>query len=246
MGRIFPVAPSRASAAPRFRVLALYENGGHHVAFSARARVWLDQLAADSNFRVDYITNTDSIDETFLARYQVFLQLDYAPYAWKPAAVAAFQRYISLGTGGWIGLHHASLLGEFDGYPMWSWFSTFMGGIRWKDYIARFASATVHVEDQGHPVMKGIPDSFVVRKEEWYTWDKSPRLGGARVLADVDEASYRPDTSIKMGDHPVIWSNPSVRARNVYIFMGHDPILFDDTVYTHILRNAIFWTAGSR
>ncbi len=246
MGRIFPVAPSRASAAPRFRVLALYENGGHHVAFSARARVWLDQLAADSNFRVDYITNTDSIYETFLARYQVFLQLDYAPYAWKPAAVAAFQRYISLGTGGWIGLHHASLLGEFDGYPMWSWFSTFMGGIRWKDYIARFASATVHVEDHGHPVMKGIPDSFVVRKEEWYTWDKSPRLGGAQVLADVDEASYRPDTSIKMGDHPVIWCNPSVRARNVYIFMGHDPILFDDTVYTHILRNAIFWTAGSR
>lgn len=30
---------------PAFRALALYENGGHHVAFSAAAHVWLDKLA---------------------------------------------------------------------------------------------------------------------------------------------------------------------------------------------------------
>lgn len=52
---------------PRFRALALYENGGHHVAYSARAKKWLDSLALDSNFRVDYITNTDSINDAFLS-----------------------------------------------------------------------------------------------------------------------------------------------------------------------------------
>lgn len=228
---------------PRLRALALYENGGWHVAFTNRAKLWLDRLALDSNIRIDYVTNTDSIDDGFLARYQLFLQLDYAPYAWKPAAVNAFQRYITGAGGGWVGFHHATLLGEFDGYPMWNWFSTFMGGIRWKDYIARFARATVHVEDRDNPVMAGVPDTFTVRREEWYTYDKSPRPN-VHVLASVDESSYFPDTTVKMGDHPVIWSNPHVPARNVYIFMGHSPILFDDTVYTRIFRNAIFWASA--
>jgi len=228
--------------APRFRVLVLYENGGHHIEYSKRAMIWLNKLAADSNFRIDYMTNTDSMNEASLSDYRLIIQLDYAPYAWKPAAVTAFQNYIEQAKGGWIGFHHASLLGEFDGYPMWQWFSNFMGGIRWKNYIASFARATVHVEDRLSPIMKGVPDSFVVQKEEWYTYDKSPRPK-VHVIASVDEASYRPDTTIKMGDHPVIWSNEKMKARNVYIFMGHSPVLFEDSVYKRIFRNAIFWAA---
>ena len=76
-----------ASVSPRFRVLALYENGGHHVEYTARARVWLAKLAADSNFSIDYLTHTDSISDELLARYQLILQLDFVPYGWKPAAM---------------------------------------------------------------------------------------------------------------------------------------------------------------
>lgn len=228
--------------APRFNVIALYENGGHHVEYSKTARLWLDQLAADSGFHIDYIQNTDKIDDAFLAGYQLFIQLDYAPYAWKEPAVKAFQNYITTGKGGWIGFHHATLLGLFDGYPMWQWFSDFMGGIVWKNYIPDFASGKVNVEDKGHPVMKGVPSPFIVEKEEWYTYDKSPRAN-VHVIASVDESSYSPDSKIKMGDHPVIWSNTDVRARNVYIFMGHSPVLFDSEVYKTIFRNAIFWAA---
>jgi len=63
-------------------------------------------------------------------------------------------------------------------------------------------------------------------------------------LASVDEDSYTPNSDIKMGDHPVIWTNEKVKARNVYIFMGHSPILFDDDAYKKIFTNAIFWAAG--
>ena len=243
-----PIAPipmgiiDKQLLALRFLVLVLFENGGHHIEYSKRAMLWLNKLATDSNFRIDYVTNTDSMNEESLSDYRLIIQLDYAPYAWKPAAVTAFQNYIEQGKGGWIGFHHASLLGEFDGYPMWQWFSDFMGGIRWKNYIASFARATVHVEDRLSPVMKGVPDSFVVQKEEWYTYDKSPRPK-VHVIASVDEASYRPDTTLKMGDHPVIWSNEKMKARNVYIFMGHSPVLFEDSVYKRIFRNAIFWAA---
>jgi type 1 glutamine amidotransferase len=230
------------SVQPRFRALALSENGGHHILFSNAARLWLDKLAADSNFSVDYIHTTDSIDDHFLEQYQLFIQLDFAPYGWKDKAVTAFQKYITQGKGGWIGFHHATLLGEFDGYPMWPWFSNFMGGIRFTDYIPGFADGKVTVEDKTHPVMTGIPDSFVIRKEEWYTYNKSPR-NKVHVLASVDENSYSPSSKIKMGDHPVVWTNEYYAARNIYIFMGHSPDLLKDTIFTSLFRNAIFWAA---
>jgi type 1 glutamine amidotransferase len=230
---------------PRFRAIALYENGGHHIAYSKAARVWLDKLAADSNFAIDYIQNTDQIDAAFLSHYQLFIQLDYAPYNWKPAAVKAFEDYIDKGRGGWIGFHHATLLGEFDGFPMWDWFYHFMGQIRFKDYIPDFADGIVHVEDKQHPVMKGVPDSFRIKSEEWYTYDQSPRPH-VQVIAHVNESSYEPASAKKMGDHPVIWSNPAVKARNIYIFMGHSPELFNDDVYKTIFTNAIFWAAAAK
>jgi len=228
---------------PRFHVLALYENGGHHIEYSKRAKLWLDSLATDSNFSIDYIQNTEKIDEVFLSHYQLFIQLDYPPYAWTDNAVAAFEKYIEQGRGGWIGFHHATLLGEFDGYKMWDWFSQFMGGIRYKNYIATFVQGTVNVEDRQHPVMKGIPASFLIKKEEFYIYHKSPRPN-VHVLARVDENSYQPNSDIKMGDHPVVWTNEHYKARNVYIFMGHSPILFDDPVYRRLFTNAISWAAG--
>lgn len=224
----------------RFKVLALYENGGHHVAYSKAARIWLNKLASDSNFKVDYIQQAKQITEAMLARYQLFIQLDYPPYGWGKPAEHAFQHYIAQGKGGWIGFHHASLLGEFDGYPIWPWFYQFMGSIRYKDYIESFASAKVVVEQTSHPVMKGVPASFVIKKDEWYTYDQNPRPR-VQVLAHVDENSYKPDSKIKMGDHPVIWTNSKYKARNIYIFMGHSPDLFQNQAYTTLFRNAIFW-----
>ena len=228
---------------PRPHVLVLYENGGHHIAFSQRARIWLEQFTENSGFDVDYINSPNALDEEILSRYSLFIQLDYPPYGWAPKAVAAFERYITNGIGGWIGFHHASLLGKFDGYPMWEWFSRFLGDITYVNYIPTFVEVTVNVEDTKHPIMKGVPAHFVIEKEEWYTYNKSPRPN-VKVLASVDEATYKPDTKIRMGDHPVIWTNTKVRARNVYIFMGHSPDLFENVAYTTLVRNAIFWAAG--
>jgi len=230
---------------PRWRALVLYENGGHHIAYSQRAKPWLDELAARSGFDIDYIQKPDSIDDAMLSRYSLFIQLDYPPYGWPEKAAAAFERYISNGKGGWLGFHHASLLGEFDGFPMWQWFSKFMGDIRYQNYIPTFVQGTVNVEETRHPIMEGVPASFVIEKEEWYTYNKSPR-SNVKVLANVDEATYKPDTKIRMGDHPVIWTNTKVPARNIYIFMGHSPHLFDNATYTTLVRNAIFWAAGKR
>lgn len=84
--------------------------------------------------------------------------------------------------------------------------------------------------------MKDVGKTFVVDQEEWYTYDKSPRPN-VHVLARVDEATYSPDTRTKMGDHPVVWTNEHYKARNVYIFMGHHPELFQNPAFTTIFRN---------
>jgi uncharacterized protein len=241
---LFSTNPAAAQQnAPRFRVIALAEHGGIHQPFVDAAKIWLGKLAQENNFAIDYIENTDKINDAFLAQYNLFIQLNYPPYMWTDAAKAAFAKYIEEGKGGWIGFHHATLLGEFDGYPIWPWFRDFMGGIRFKNYIATFVTGTVTVEDKNHPATKGVKSPFVIENEEFYTYDKSPRPN-VHVLASVDENTYTPATDIKMGDHPVIWTNEHVKARNIYIFMGHHPELFENPAYTQIVTNSIFWAAG--
>jgi type 1 glutamine amidotransferase len=128
---------------------------------------------------------------------------------------------------------------------MWPWFSDFMGGIKFKNYIPNFSSGTVRVEDKAHPCMKGVPEFFTVAEEEWYTYDRSPRAN-VRVLASVDESTYSDAAAVRMGDHPVIWTNERMAARNVYIFMGHGPWLFENKAFTTILRNSIMWAAEKK
>ena len=230
---------------PKFRVVALAERAsGDHQTFVDAARLYLNKLAAENDFTVDYITGTERINEESLSRYKLFFQLNYPPYRWAPVAKKAFEEYVTQGKGGWIGFHHASLLGDFDGYPMDPWFSQFLGGIRFTHYLPDFARATVKIEDPSSPLAKGLPPSFVIEKEEWYTWSQSPRPN-VNVLASVDESSYVPNTLIKMGgDHPVVWSNPHYKARNLYIFMGHHAGLLDDPHFVQLFRNAVFWGAG--
>ncbi|MEI9921601.1 MAG: ThuA domain-containing protein [Bacteroidota bacterium] len=239
---LFLLCAVTTSYGQKFRMLVLAEQDKNHTPYVEAAKPWLDELAKKNNFAVDYYHNADLITDDFLSKYKVIFQMNYPPYMWSDTAKAAFEKYIEQGKGGWVGVHHATLLGEFDGYAMWNWFSDFMGGIQFKDYIAGFASGTVDVEQPKHPVMKGLPKQFTIAKDEWYTYDKSPRPN-VTVLASVDESSYKPATDKTMGDHPVVWTNAKMKARNVYIFMGHDPILFQDNTYKTLLQNALLWAS---
>jgi type 1 glutamine amidotransferase len=235
------VATSRDK--PDFKVLVLTERGGQHGGFTDAALKWLDTFSKENNFEYTEINNTKQINEVFLSQFCVIIQLDYPPYTWTKDAESAFINYIEEGKGGWVGFHHATLLGEFDGYPIWQWFSDFMGGIRFKNYVAALATATVNVEDTEHPVMKGVSKSFSIPDDEWYTFDKNPR-SNVHVLAGVDESTYTPDSDIKMGDHPAIWTNRNMKASNVYFLMGHASSLFASEDFKKMLANSILWATG--
>lgn len=227
---------------PKFKALVLTERGGGHEGFVAAALTWLEGFSKKEGFEIKVINHPKELEQENLADYKLFIQLNYPPYNWTEKTMAAFEKYIDEGQGGWIGFHHATLLGEFDGYPMWNWFSDFMGGIRFKSYISERASGTVQVEERKHPVMKGLPASFSIPDDEWYTFDKNPRPN-VRVLATVDESTYQPASNVKMGDHPVIWSNEKKKAKNVYFLIGHHANLLKTEAFKKMFANAILWAA---
>jgi type 1 glutamine amidotransferase len=244
---------SDAAPGPRFNVLAI----GHlinpdgtddiHAPFVRAATTWLTTLAAQKNFTFTSVVDPNSITDDVLAPYNLVLQLNYTPFGWNPTAQAAFEKYLTEGRGGWVGMHHAALYGpevQPASEPPWTWFYNFIGQINFLNYIATFAAAEVYVEEPTHPIFAGVPSPFLVTTDEWYTWDRSPRPN-VHVLAHVDENSYMPPSDIKMGgDHPVVWTNDGYKGRNLYIFIGHHHNLFQNAAYMTLLENAIFWAAG--
>ena len=222
------------------KVLVLTERGGQHGGFTDAGLKWIEEQSKELNFEFTEINNTRPINEEYLSQFKLIIQLDFVPYTWSEEAQNAFVKYIDEGRGNWIGFHHATLLGEFDGHPMWQWFSEFMGDIRFRNYIAPLADGTIIVEDKDHPVMKGVSPTFVIPDDEWYTFNQSPR-SNVHVLASVDESTYSPDSDIKMGDHPAVWVNPTKKARNVYFLMGHSSVLYETPDFLKMLQNAVVW-----
>lgn len=225
-------------------VLILAEGYGQHKAFTDVAIPWLavecDRLGADVTVAQSAFLLDDAAE---LDRYSLVIQLDFPPYTWSRQAEQNFIRYIGEGRGAWIGFHHATLLGDFDGYPMWTWFSRFMGDIRFQNYVAETCAGKVCVEQKAHPVMQGVSASFSVPDDEWYTYDRSPRLSpDVQVLASVDEDSYPASVKVRMGDHPAVWTNTKVPARNLYVQMGHSPRMMQVPAIQKLLRNALRWT----
>lgn len=224
------------------KALVLAERGGQHECFVAAALDWLQPFATENQIELTIVNNTNPINGAYLADFQLFIQLNYPPYNWTDTAKITFEKYIDKGKGGWVGFHHATLLGEFDGFGLWQWFSDFMGDIQFKNYVADRASGMVNVEATKHPVMRGLPKRFIIPDDEWYTFDKNPRPN-VKVLANVDESTYKPPTNVKMGDHPVIWSNEKKKARNVYFLMGHHANLLKSDEFKKMFANAILWAS---
>jgi type 1 glutamine amidotransferase len=228
------------SREPLFKVLVVASKDPDHVAMISRAEPFLERIAAENHFALDFTKDANSVNEATLARYQVFIQLQLAPFNMSRSQQKALQRFIEEGHG-WIGIHAAGLTGRqflAPETPYWQWFEDLMGDVVYCPHPA-IQSGTVVVEDRNHPVTRNLPGSFQVR-DEWYEFDRSPRPA-VRVLAKADESTYKPNRP--MGDHPMIWVNERY-GRALFIGIGHDPSICGDPHFAVLMRDAIAWSAS--
>jgi type 1 glutamine amidotransferase len=228
------------SQKPSFKVLVVASADPDHDPMIIKSKGFLEKIAAENNFEVVVSRDATLINDENLSNYQVFVQLHLAPFDMTQSQQMALQHFISRGKG-YVGVHASGLTGtQFKGtqVPYWLWFEKLMGDIIYSPHPKK-QTGTIIVEDRNHPVTKNLPPSFSFY-DEWYEFNRSPRPN-VHVLATADETSYKQE--IPMGDHPMIWTNPSFD-RVVYIGIGHDTTACTDPNFTILMRDAILWAAS--
>ncbi len=158
----------------------------------------------------------------------------------------AFQRWMEQG-GGFIGVHGSA----GDPVYFWDWYVDTLIGARFAGHpmSPQFQTAKLRLDDAAHPVAAGLPAEWEMN-DEWYSFKTNPRAAGARVIATIDESTYKPEgfpgMTLRMGaDHPIAWSKCVGRGRSFYSAIGHRPERYADALYVQMLEQAVSW-AGNR
>ncbi len=155
----------------------------------------------------------------------------------------AFQNYMN-GGGGFIGVHGTA----GDPVYFWDWYTDGLLGARFLAHPMnpQFQDARVVLEDKTHPAAAGLAAEWVMN-EEWYSFKNNPRASGSRIIATLDESTYKPEgiggQNLRMGDHPIVWSRCVGKGRMFYSAIGHRPERYSDAAYVQMLEQAVGWAA---
>jgi type 1 glutamine amidotransferase len=204
----------------------------------------LQSIAARHEWGMFLTENGAVFNERDLARFDAVVFLNASGDVLNDEQELAFQSWLQAG-GGWLGIHSA---GD-DSHLAWQWYRAKLIGATFTAHIMgpQFQRATVVLENHHHPVLRGLPDIWE-HEDEWYSWEQSPRVEGFTILATLDEDSYTPvqkfmgkERDLRMGDHPVVWSNCIGEGRSVYTAMGHKAEAFERPRFRQLITNALTW-----
>ena len=125
--------------------------------------------------------------------------------------------------------------GLWYNWPDWPEYNRVLigGGARGHDKYGEFE---VNVDQADHPIMKGVPASFKITDELYYS--KFETNGApTEVLATAKNT-----TNGKT--FPSVWTVKHPKARIVCIALGHDAKAHDLEAYKTLIKNAVAWAAG--
>lgn len=221
-----------AARAPAFRALVFSRTLGYRHDSIPDGIAAVEALGREHGFAVDGTEDAARFTPENLARYRVVMFLSTTGDVLEGAQRDALQGFVR-GGGGFVGVHSAT-----DTLYDWPWYGALVG--------ASFArhpaiqTATVRVEDAGHPSTRRLPNPWTWT-DEWYDFRASPRPG-VHVLLTVDESSYHGGD---MGaDHPVAWYHDFDGGRAWYTALGHVREAYRDTVFRAHLLGGIAYAAG--
>ena len=147
----------------------------------AAATPMLEKMARENHFAIDITDDATVVNDENLARYQVFVQLQEAPFDLSSDQQQALQKFIEQGHG-WVGIHAAGLTGKrfIDAKSKyWQWFEDYLGGITYSPH-PKYQPGVLVIEDRTHPVTKNLPARMEI-SDEWYEFNESPRSACARA-----------------------------------------------------------------
>jgi type 1 glutamine amidotransferase len=242
--RVAPELPAGLGADGRLAILLFSKTSGfrHEEAIPACERS-VRAIAAARGWQLFATENAAVFDDGLLARFRVLVSNNATGDNWTAEQKGALERWIGNG-GGFVGVHGAA----GTRYRFWDWYTDVLLRARFVGHplLPQIQSARVVVEDAAHPAMRAWPASFE-HEDEWYSFERSPRESGVRVLARLDESSYRPREilrDIRMGDHPVVWSHCVGRGRVFYSALGHAADTYARPEHARMLEGALAWAVG--
>jgi type 1 glutamine amidotransferase len=216
-----------------FQVLAFYSTNVEkdHVDFAMQAIPFFEAMGKRDNFSFKATSNWNDLNPEVLKQYQVVLWL---------AQRKAFQDYMEHG-GAWLGFHIA---GWMDSRETWPWFADFLGTVFYGNSWPPMP-ATLNIDDPSHPVVKGLPASYLSPANEWYSWKPDPRQSpDIKVLMTLAPSNYPlgfKDT-LTGGDIPVTWTN--TKYKMLYTNVGHGNKIFTEPQQNHFFEESLLWLGG--
>jgi len=102
--------------------------------------------------------------------------------------------------------------------------------------------ARLNADDPAHPILKGVPATFVAPINEWYSWTPSPRANpDVTVLLTLDSSNFPlgVKNTLNGGDIPVAWIN--TKYRMVYVNYGHGDRLYSAPPLPTMIDNILRW-----
>jgi type 1 glutamine amidotransferase len=242
--RVAPELPADLGADGRVAILLFSKTNGfrHEEAIPACERS-VREIAGRRGWQLFATENAAVFDDALLPRFRALVSNNATGDNWTAAQREAFRRWIGAG-GGFVGVHGAA----GTRYRFWHWYTDELLRARFVGHplLPQLQRARVVVEDRSHPATRTWPEAFV-HEDEWYSFERSAREPGVRVLASLDESSYAPREllrDIAMGDHPIVWSHCAGRGRVFYSALGHAAATYERPEHARMLEGAIAWAAG--
>lgn len=204
----------------------------------------LQEIVQESGRDVFATENAAIMNPRDLGRFKVVVLNSTSGNIFTESQRAAFREWVEKG-GGVVLLHGAGGDHHYD----WSWYRDALVGVRFIGHTSKpdqFQQGDIHVAEPRHKVTRGILVKWT-RTEEWYAFDRVPTGQKTRILATLDEASYRPAPEQRMGaTHPIIWTRCVARGRSIFSALGHQAQSYAEPLHRRLISNAIDWAAGTR
>jgi hypothetical protein len=207
------------------------------------AKAALKTIAGREHWTIFFTDNAAVFNAPDLKRFDAVVWNNVSGDVLTLAQRRDFKSYLEAGAG-FAGVHGSG--GDF--FYDWDWYADTLIGARFKAHpmAPQFQAAKLKIDESKNPIVRGLQPEWTMT-DEWYSFKTSPRQNGAHVLVTLDESTYKPmagKLDLRMGDHPIAWTQCIGSGRSFYTAIGHRPESYSEPNTNRLIEQGVAWAAG--